>query len=145
MTSYSALSAVSVGVYTALNVAALLAVAPGGVGDDIAQGTGYPFVLYEVNDDGPQGGFGTTTPGSLGAMPKIALRVFVFSTFQGFSEAQGVMAIVTQLLVTPPTITGYACWAIWKHETISIADSEIAGVKVKELTANWTLDIEATA
>ena len=49
MTSYSALSPVSAGVYAALNVAGLIALAPGGICDDVAQATGYPFVLFDVS------------------------------------------------------------------------------------------------
>jgi len=85
--------------------------APGGVGDDIAQGTGYPFVLYEVTTRPPRRIPERRRPVTGGAIPKIALRVFC-SHVSRLSEAQGVMAIVTQLLVTPPTITAIACWAI---------------------------------
>src|SRR2546428_9469626 len=68
---YTTLFRSSAGIYAVLNVAALLALAPGGVGDDIAQGTGYPFVLYEVHET-PQGGFGTK-PGT-GQLPQIEDR-----------------------------------------------------------------------
>lgn len=139
MTSYSALSPVSAGLYTVLNVAALLALAPGGVGDDIAQSTGYPFVLYEVHERA-LGGFGTK-PG-LGTLPEIDLRVHVFSTFQGLSEAQAVMGKVLELLRDPPAVTGYASWAIFHDETITVGDELVAGVKVKELVALLRLYVE---
>jgi hypothetical protein len=143
MTSYSALSPVSAGVYTVLNVAALTTLAPGGVGDDIAQGTGYPFVLYEVHERA-LGGFGTK-PG-LSQLPEIDLRVHVFSTYQGWSEAQAVMSQVIALLTAnPPTVTGYGSWAIFHDETIALADQVIAGVKVKELVAIFRLYVEAGA
>jgi len=139
VTSYSALSPVSAGVYAVLNVAALLALAPGGVGDDVAQGTGYPFVLVEVNETA-MGGFGTK-PG-LKTLPEIDLRVHVFSTYQGWSEAQAVMGTVLQLLADPPTVTGYSSWAIFHDDTIALADQEVAGVKVKELVALFRLYVE---
>jgi len=142
MTSYSALSPVSAGVYAALNVAALLALAPGGVGDDIAQGTGYPFVLVEVHEHA-LGGFGTK-PG-LGTLPEIDLRLHVFSTFQGWSQAQAVMGKAIQLLVDPPAVTGYASWAIFHDDTITLADQVIAGVKVKELVGLFRLYVELAA
>ena len=139
MTSYSALSPVSAGLYTVLNVAALTALAPGGVGDDIAQGTGYPFVLFEVHER-RAGGFGTK-PG-LGTLPEIDLRVHVFSQFEGYSEAQAVMGKVIQLLADPPTVTGYASWAIFHDETITLGDQIVAGLKVKELVALFRLYVE---
>jgi hypothetical protein len=142
MTSYSALSPVSAGVYTVLNVGALTTLAPGGVGDDVAQGTGFPFVLFEVHEKA-LGGFGTK-PG-LGTLPEIDLRVHVFSTFQGWSEAQAVMGKVIELLRDPPAVTGYASWAIFHDDTIPLADQEIAGVKVKELVAIFRLYVELAA
>lgn len=142
MTSYSALSPVAAGVFAVLNVAALTALAPGGIGDDIAQGTGYPFVLVELNEKA-MGGFGTK-PG-LGMLPEIDLRVHVFSQFQGWSEAQAVMATVLQLLADPPTVSGFASWAIFHDRTIQLADEAIAGVKVKELVALFRLYVEEGA
>lgn len=141
MTSYSALSPVSAGVYTALNVAALLALATGGVGDDLAQLTGYPSVLYEVTET--RGGGLGTKPGR-GTLPEIDLRVHVFSTYQGWSEAQAAMGKVIELLTDPPTVTGYASWAIFHDQTIPLADQIIAGVKVKELVGLFRLYVELT-
>lgn len=140
MTSYSALSPVSVGVYTALNVAAVTNLATGGVGDDIAQGTGYPFVLFEVHER-PIGGFGTK-PGTVGQLPVVDLLVHVFSQFQGLSEAQGVMNQVIGALTTAPTVSGYSSWAIFHDETINLGDQTVAGVKVKELVARFRLYVE---
>lgn len=138
-TSYSALSPVSVGIFTALNVAGLTALAPGGVCDDVDQSTAYPFVLYSVQET-RQGGFGTK-PG-LGTLPEIALRISVFSKFEGFSEAQAVMGKVIELLRDPPPVSGYSSWAIFHDETIPLADQAVGGVKVKELVANFRWFVE---
>lgn len=139
MTSYSALSPVSVAVYTALNVAAVTDLATGGVGDDIAQGTGYPFVLYEVHETA-NGGMGTK-PGQ-GQLPQIDLMVHVFSQYDGLSEAQGVMDMVVAALADPPTVSGYGSWAIFHDETINLGDQIVAGLKVKELVARFRLYVE---
>ncbi len=139
MTSYSALSAVSVGVYAALNVSAVTTLATGGVGDDIAQGTGFPFVLFEV-DETPKGGFGTR-PG-VGQLPQVDLTVHVFSKYEGMSEAQAVMNQVIGALATPPTVSGYSSWAIFHDETLNLGDQLIAGIKVKELVARFRLYVE---
>lgn len=150
MTTYSALAAVSAGIYTVLNVAALTALAPGGVGDDVAQravtpgvdgnDTGYPFVLFEVHETA-HGGFGTK-PGT-GQLPQIDLLVHVFSKWQGMTEAQGVVAKVIELLKDPPAVTGYSSWAIFHDETVNLGDQIVAGVKVKELVARFRLFVEA--
>ena len=139
MTSYSALSPVSAGIYTVLNVAALTALAPGGVCDDVAQSTGYPFVLYAVHEE-RFGGFGTK-PGTK-QLPQIDLLVHVFSQFQGYSEAQGVMGKVMELLKDPPAVSGYGSWAIFHDETTNLGDQIIAGLKVKELVARFRLFVE---
>lgn len=150
MTSYSALAPVSAGIFALLNVAALTALAPGGVGDDVAQrcvtpdaggtDTGYPFVLFEVHESIVHA-FGTK-PG-LGQLPAIDLRVHVFSKFEGHSEGQAVIATVIQLLTAnPPTVTGYASWAIFHDETVNLGDQIVAGVKVKELVALFRLYVE---
>ncbi len=140
MTSYSALSSVSAGIFAALNVAGLTALAPGGVGDDIGQNTGYPYVLYEVSERA-MGGLGTK-PG-VGQLPEIDLRVHVFSQYEGMKEAQAVMDKVMQLLADPPSVTGYSSWAIFHDETINLGDQIVNGVKVRELVGLFRLYVEA--
>jgi len=139
---YSALSPVAAAVFTALNVAALTAIAPGGVCDDVAQSTAYPFVLFEVHESTVHG-MGTK-PG-LGQLPAIDLRVHVFSQFEGYSEAQAVIAKAIQLLVDPPTVSGFASWAIFHDETVNLGDQIVAGKKVKELVALFRLYVEEGA
>jgi hypothetical protein len=143
VTSYLALSPVSVGLYTILNVAALTALAPGGVGDDIAQSTGYPFVLYEVDEE-DQGGFGSKA-GTVGAVHEVGLRVHVFSQFDGLSEAQGVLAKVIELLKDPFSVTGYSSWFIRREgKSVNLGDQIVAGQKVKELVQDFRLFVETT-
>jgi hypothetical protein len=139
LTSYSALSPVSDAIYTALNVAALTALAPGGVSDDIGQNTSYPFVLYEVHET-RAGGFGTK-PG-VKQLPEIDLLVHVFSQYAGMTEAQSVMDQVCKLLADPPTVSGYGSWAIFHDDTINLGDQIVAGLKVKELVARFRLFVE---
>lgn len=151
MTSYSALAPVSAGIFTVLNVAALTALAPGGIGDDMAQravapgvdgnDSGYPFVLFTVDED-DLGGFGSPS-GTAGKVFEIDILVQVFSKFEGMSEAQGVLAKVIELLKTPPAVTGYASWAIFRSgKSINLGDQIVAGVKVKELAQRFKLFVE---
>jgi hypothetical protein len=137
MSSYSALSAVSAAVYTALNVAALTALAPGGVGDNIAQLATFPNVLYEVSER-VMGGLGSK-PGTGKRTLEVDLRLHVFSAYAGFFEAQRAMAKCIELLANPPTVTGYGSWAIFHDETIPLAGQMVAGVTVNELVANLRL------
>jgi hypothetical protein len=140
--SYSALAPVSAALYGALNVAALTALAPGGVCDDVAQSTGFPFVLYEVTET-PRPAFGTQ-PGIAGASTVVDLRVHVFSQYQGLQEAQGILAKVVELLEQPVAVTGFSSWAIFYDGAIPVGDELVAGVKCKELVGNFRLEVENT-
>jgi hypothetical protein len=82
-----ALGPVSVGVFALLNVAALTALAPGGVCDDAAQGTTFPFVFYEVSERDIRG-FGT------GGLPEVELRVHAFTQYGGLKIAQATPRVV---------------------------------------------------
>ena len=137
MASYSALDPVSVAVHTALNVAGLTVLAPGGVGDDIAQFSGYPAVLYEVQESN-LGGMGTR-PGSGKRTLEIDVRVHVFSQYAGFYQAQLVMAKCIELLATAPVVTGYESSAIFHDDTIPLASEMVAGVRVNELVGIFRL------
>jgi len=138
--SYSALAPVSAAVYAALNVAALTAIAPGGVCDDVAQSTGFPFVLYDIDEE-PQQGFGVQ-PGVAGWLPQINLTVHVYSQYQGLAEARSVLAKVTELLQQPLPVDGFSSWAIFYDGAIPIGDELVAGVKCKELVGKYRLFVE---
>lgn len=140
MSAYLSLSPVAAAIYGALNVAGLLALAPGGVYEDVKQGATFPYVFFEVGEEAQLGGFGTR-PG-LSQLPEIGLRVHVFSTAAGMKEAQAVMAKVHELLVTPPAVTGYSSWAIFHDQTFAFPDELVGGVKVKELVSLYRLYVE---
>jgi hypothetical protein len=142
MTAVLSLSPVSQAIYAALNVASLLALAPGGANDVLPQNTPYPCVLFEVDEAQQFGGFGTYA-GTVGRLPEVALRVHVFTQAGSMKSAQAVMAKVLELLATPPTVTGYGAWAILWDDTQNIPDALVAGVRVQELVANGRLFAEA--
>jgi hypothetical protein len=138
---YSALSAVSAGVYGALNVQDLLTLAPGGVGDNIPQGSGFPFVLYDVSE-APIGQMGGR-PGT-GRTLAIALRLYIYTQYAGMSQAQAIAAKCIQLLAHPPAVTGFDAWAIFHDETVPVGRDMIAGVVVNELVVNLRLFVTET-
>jgi hypothetical protein len=142
MPSYSALSPVSAAIYSALNVAALLALAPGGVGDDVAQGTGFPFVLFDVSETpiGQMGG----KPGT-GRTLAIDLRLHVFTQYVGMNKAQAIAAKCIQLLASPPAVSGFDSWAIFHDDTVPVGRELIAGVEVNELVVNMRLYVREAA
>ena len=136
---YSALSPVSVAVYTALNVAGLTALLGStGVTDDVPQVPVYPFVFYEVQERETRG-FGT------GSLPEVDLRVHAFSTVESASEAQGVIAKVIELLKDQAlSVTGYTqAGKVFYDETVTLGNEAIAGVKVHELVAMFRIYVEA--
>jgi hypothetical protein len=138
---YSALSAVSAGVYGALNVQSLLTLAPGGVGDDIAQGTSYPFVLYQVSE-APIAQMGGR-PGT-GRTLAIALRLYIYTQYAGMSQAQAIAEECIALLAHPPSVSGFNSWAIFHDETVPVGRDMIAGVPVNELVVNLRLFVTET-
>lgn len=128
--AYSSLSPVSAALYTTLNVAGMTALATGGVGDDIAQKAGWPFLLFEVFERTvPTMG---TRPGT-GRMVECEIRLHAFAKGESQKSAQLVLAKAVELLATAPTVTGYSSWAIFHDDAIPLGDVEVAGEKVKEI------------
>jgi hypothetical protein len=140
VTSYSALSPVSVGVYTALNVAAVTSLARAASATTSRRAPGIRSCSTRCTRQ-PQAHMGSQ-PGRSGQLPQIDLTVHVFSQFAGLSEAQAVMNAVIGALATAPAVTGYSSWAIFHDDTINLGDQLVAGVKVKELVAKFRLYVE---
>jgi hypothetical protein len=140
MPSYSTLSPVSVAVYSTLNVAALTALAPGGVRDDVPQGVTFPFVFFEVREDDISG---------FGASPHfgdVELRIHAYSTQGSMKEAQDIIAKVNELLRnTTLTISGFnhAGKVAWLR-TIPLQDELINGVKCHEMVSVFRIYAEST-
>lgn len=137
-----ALAPTSRAVFARLNVAALLAVAPGGVSEEVPRGTTPPNVMFEVQDVRQLGGFGTK-PGN-GAISELEIRVHAYSTYEGFKELHPVMAKVVELL-TPGAlaVTGYRVIEGPNYDdTVPFGDQVVAGVRVNELVARFTVFVE---
>ncbi len=135
------LDPVSAGVYTLLNVDALTALAPGGISDDTAQQTTFPFVWYEVSEAADLRGFGT------GGLPEVDLRVHVFSTYEGMREAHLAMQQVIELLKDQKvSVDGYThCGHIFYDRTVPLPEEELNGVKCHELVSFFRFYVEETA
>lgn len=136
--AHLALSPVSVGVYTALNVAGLTALVSSRIYDDLPQAPSYPCVWYEVQEEN-QHGYGTS-----GDVPQISLLVHVFSTYAGMAEAQTIAQKVIELLKHQAiSVSGYTqAGRVFYDETVSLPEEEIEGVKVRELVARFRIYVE---
>ena len=137
-TTYSALSAVSAAVYAALNVSALLLLAPGGVNDAIPQPTIYPLVFFEVSIAKQWGGFGSS-PGH-NDLPECEIRLHAFSEQQNVSEAQGILNLCLGLIYTPGAlvVSGYTVCAnqpMTDVQLLNLGDQVIANVVCHEEVA----------
>lgn len=130
----SLLSPASAAVYGVLNVSSLLALAPGGVYDDVPQVPTYPHVFFEVRERDVRG-LGT------GALPEIELRVSAVSAYEGLREAQLIIAKVIELLRDQAlTMAGYEqAGRVFYDETVKLSDEERNGVKVHELVAKFRI------
>jgi len=135
--AYLSLGPVSVAVATVLNVAGLTALATGGVHDDAAQGTVFPFVWYEVDEEDARG-FGA------GGLPQVNLRVHTFSRYEGASEAQSINQKVIELLRDQSlTVTGYThAGKVFYDRTVPLAEELINGVRVRELVSMFRIFVE---
>lgn len=132
-----ALSPVAVAVYDRLNDASVTSLASGPY-DDVPQSVTFPFVLAEVFERDVRG-FGT------GGLPEVTLRVHVYSTYEGWKDAQAILAAcITRLKDVALTVAGYAmCGHVFYDETVTVPETEINGVKCKELVANFRIYVEA--
>lgn len=132
-----ALDPVSAAVYTALNVSAVTSLATGGVSDDPAQGTAFPFVWYEVSERDVRG-LGT------GGLPEVTLTVHVFSKYEGLTEAQSVMQqVIAALKDVSLTITGYAhAGMVFYDDTLTFPNEMLNGVKTHELVSRFRIYAE---
>lgn len=137
--SASALSPVAAAVYARLNVAELKALAPGGVHDTLPQISDYPVLLVDVEELQQLAGFGA--PAGLG-LPEVRVRLTAYDQAQQMKRVQQVIGKAMELLLTPPTVDGYASWAIFWDDVTAIRESMIAGVKVQELVADGRLYVE---
>lgn len=144
MPVYSALDPVTAGVRTVLNVAAMTSLATGGIADDIAQRSGYPFLQIEVFDEDatPLATLGTK-PGT-GRLLEIDLRLHVFTQSVGKKVGQGILAKAIELLADAPAVTGFSSWLIVHERTMVFEDVEVAGEKVMEQVAMFRLTVEET-
>lgn len=128
------MSAVAVGVYTALNVAGLTALVSTRIYDSVPRNPTYPFVAYAI-DKREARGMGTTE------LPELTLRVSVFSKSETQAEAQAIVAKVEQLLADATlTISGYrmAGKVVWR-ESFDLGETEINGVKSREWVSQFTV------
>lgn len=132
------LSAVSVGVYTALNVAGLTALVSTRIYDELPRNPTYPCVQYTVGATEARG-MGTAE------MPEIDLRVSVFSVSETGAEAQAIIAKVQDLLKDVAlTVSGYqaAGRLVWR-DTVRLGTTEVNGVRVNEWVVMFTGWFEA--
>ena len=137
--STCSLDAVSSAIYTTLNVASLLALAPGGAGELIEQLTARPCVLYVVQER-VVAGFGSgNKPGGGTRTLECDVRLHVFDVGDSLVQTRAVMSECMRLLADPPSVTGYGSWAIFWDDVIPLVGEIVAGVVVNELVANMRL------
>lgn len=134
------LSAVSVGVFSALNVAGLTALVGTRIYDALPRTPTYPCIEYTVGETEARG-MGTSE------MPEIDLRVSVYSTSETGAQAQAIIAKVKDLLKDVAlTVSGYQASGrlVWR-ETVPIGETEINGVVVREWVVLFTGWFEVAA
>lgn len=146
-TGASAMGAVSVAFYNALNVASYTGgagVSPGGLFDHIPQGTTtYPVSWYTVREE--PGGGETFSAG--GKFVTVRLRAWD-GNYEGMQRLQSLMNKAAELLdnstragFTPLTITGWTCPICKYVGAFALPDDEVAGVRVKVIEGIFELTL----
>ncbi len=132
MTAKSAIPAVAVAVYSALNVAAITTTLGCPVYDNVPQAAPFPYIKL-----------GSWTENRLDTMSKagkdLTLQVHVFSSYAGGAEAQAILAKVSQLLNYPSTTTapfdltasGFDCLMCRPEDAHDAGAELVAGVNVQ--------------
>lgn len=141
MSTLTAANPVGEGVFTLLQDATLQAAVVGRVTDDLPQDSPRPCVLYEIFNETDDRGLGA------GNFPQIDLRTHVFSEIGSLSEAQDINRLVVAALKDKAiTIPGFAqAGLIVFHETQTLREQELFGVKVHEVVSLFTLWCEQTS
>jgi hypothetical protein len=133
------LSAVAVGVYSALNVAGLTALTPR-IYDAIPRKVTYPCVAYSLDEDEGRG-LGTRE------MSECTLRVSTFSTSETGAEGQAIAAKVKELLKDATlTVSGYqVAGRVFWRSTTDLGFTELYGVMTREWVSEFSIYVEATS
>lgn len=136
--STMSLSPVSAGVYAALNVAAMTALAAGPHDSVVPEGAAFPFVWFTVDEENARG-LGR------GGLRQVNLRVHAAAVDTAAAGAakhlQLILGKAVELLEDATlTIAGYAqAGEVVYHETTEPFDSIIGGKACLEAASNFTL------
>lgn len=147
--SYLPLQPMAEGLMAVLGVDATLRglMGQGWIGTDLPQDPVFPCLWIEIWNAEQAGGFGTR-PGS-GALPLLTVRFHVFSTYRGWTEANGIMARVLALVAAPGAlaVAGYTvCGDEGFHDAVTpLPDEALNGVKCKELVSEHRWFVEEQA
>lgn len=140
MSTLAASSTVSEGVFTLLQDATLQAAVSGRIYDDLPQDVLRPCIWFEVFSEANIRGLGRTGPREL------EIRTHVFSDLGSMSEAKSIDAQIVALMdLAALTMTGFQmCGTVWHHESVTLADETLFGIKVHEIVGIHTAIVEAT-
>lgn len=135
------LSAVSAGLYAALNVNALTSLASGPYDSIVPQGASFPYVWFDVAAENARG-LGR------GGLRQVNVRVHAAGTGTATAGAakqvQGIQSVIVELLEDAAlALDGYAAAGeVFYGETTEPFDSVIAGVPCVEVVSNFYLWVE---
>jgi hypothetical protein len=140
VSTLTASTPVTEAVFAVLQDATLQTAIGGRLYDDLPQDVARPCVLIHVFNESTVRNMGTT------GLRELEVRTHVFSDLGSLSEAKAIDAQIVALLdLAVPTVTGFnMCGTVWTHESLSIGDSELSGVKVHERVSIHTLTVEAS-
>jgi hypothetical protein len=136
----SATAAIQTAIYGVLNAdATLLALATGGVHNDIPDGQAYPHVLISKTVETPWHTFGGPTSG-LGW--KDIVRIHTYSRYQGDKEALEIHnRIVSLLNFQPLSVSGYSA-SIVEYESLRVFVEDIEKIETRHLVTEFCVRVK---
>ncbi len=135
----SATRLIQTAVYAVLSAdATLLALATGGVHNDVPDGQGYPHVLISRATETP---WHTMGGASAGLGWKNIIRIHVYSRYQGDKEALEIHdRIVALLNYQPLTVTGYTT-AITEYESMRVMVEDVEKIETRHLVTEFCVRV----
>lgn len=127
----SAIKAVQTAIYSTLNGdSTLLALATGGVHNDVPDGQSYPHVLISLPTETPWHTFGGP---SVGLGWNVVARVHVYSRYQGDSEALDIHNRIVTLLNFQSVAVGGFTHAAWEYESGRMLVENIEKIETRHM------------
>lgn len=140
MPSSSAIGPVQTALYSTLSAdSTLLALATGGVHNDVRGGESYPHVLISRPTETP---WNTLGGPDRGYGRRVIARAHVYSRYQGDKEAAAILSRIVALVdFQPITVTGYTS-AMWEYENGVVMVEDVDKIETRHAVGEFAVTVQ---